>query len=79
MTREELLSRICVDPGICGGKPCTRGTRIYVEIILDGLVEGLTPDQLIEHYPQLTLDDIHAALEYASELARENVWKLSTG
>lgn len=79
MTREELLSRICVDRSVCGGKPCIRGTRIYVEIILDGLVDGLTPDQLIEHYPQLTLDDIRGALAYASELARENVWKLPTG
>ncbi len=79
MTRDELLSRISVDPTVCGGKPCVRGTRIYIAIILDGLAEGLTPDQLIDHYPQLTVDDIHAALAYAAELARENVWKVAAG
>ena len=75
MTYDELLSRVSVDPKVCGGKPCIRGTRIYIAIILDGLAEGLTPKQLIDHYPQLSLDDIHAALAYAAELARENVWK----
>ena len=76
MTREALLDRISVDPNICGGQPCIRGTRIYVAIILDGLAEGLTPEQILDHYPQLTLDDIHAALGYASELSRENIWKV---
>lgn len=79
MTYEELLSRVSVDPKVCGGKPCIRGTRIYIAIILDGLAEGLTPEQIIDHYPQLTLDDIRAALAYAAELARENVWKVATG
>lgn len=79
MTPEELLGRITVDPKICGGKPCIRGTRIYIAIILDGLAEGLTPEQIIDHYPQLTLEDIHAALAYAAELSRENVWKVTAG
>lgn len=78
MTYDELLSRVSVDPRVCGGKPCIRGTRIYIAIILDGLAEGLTPEQLIDHYPQLTSDDIRAALAYAAELSRENVWKLTT-
>lgn len=77
MTREELLQRISVEPGVCGGQPCIRGTRIYAAVILDGLAEGLTPEQMIDHYPQLTPDDIRAALAYAGELARENVWKIS--
>ena len=79
MTHEELLGRVTVDPNICGGKPCIRGTRIYIAIILDALAEGLTPEQIMDHYPQLTLDDIHGALAYAAELARENVWKVATG
>ena len=79
MTYEELLNRVSVDPKICAGKPCIRGTRIYIAIILDALAEGLTPDQIIDHYPQLTLDDIHAALAYAAELSRENVWKVAAG
>jgi len=79
MTHEELLRRISVDPRICGGKPCIRGTRIYIAIILDGLAEGLTPEQIIDHYPQLTIEDIRATLAYAAELARENVWRISVG
>ena len=78
MTYEELLIRVTVNPRACGGKPCIRGTRAYIAIILDGLAEGLTPEQIIDHYPHLTLDDIRAALAYAAELSRENVWKLST-
>jgi uncharacterized protein (DUF433 family) len=77
MTYEALLNRVTVDPRVCGGKPCIRGTRIYIAIILDGLAEGLTPEQIIDHYPHLTPDDIRAALAYAAELSRENVWKLS--
>ena len=78
MTGKELLQRISIEPGVCGGQPCIRGTRIYVAIILDGLAEGLTPEQIIDHYPQLTPVDIRAALAYAGELARENIWKIST-
>lgn len=77
MHQQELLNRISVDPEICGGKPCICGTRIDIAIILDGLAEGLTPEQLIDHYPQLTRDDIHAALAYAAELSRENIWKVA--
>lgn len=79
MKQAEVMGRITVNPGICGGKPCIQGTRIYIAIVLDGLAEGLTPDQIMIHYPQLTLDDIHAALAYAAELARENVWKVDAG
>ena len=79
MTYDNLLSRVSVDPKVCGGKPCIRGTRIYIAIILDGLAEGLTPELLLDHYPQLTLDDIHATLAYAAELARENAWKVAVG
>jgi len=79
MSYEELLERISVDPQVCGGKPCIRGTRIYIAIILDSLAEGLTPDEIVSQYPQLTVDDIHAALAYAAELSRENSWKVRAG
>ena len=79
MTYDDLLRRVSVDPEICGGKPCIRGTRIYIAIILDGLAEGLTPEQIIDHYPQLAFEDIRAALAYAAELSRENVWKVTAG
>lgn len=77
MTHEELMNRVTIDPAVCAGKPCIRGTRIYIAIILDALAEGLTPEQIIAHYPSLTLEDVRAALTYAAELARENIWKVS--
>ena len=76
MARDDLLDRISIDPNICVGKPCIRGTRIYIAIILDGLAEGMTPRELIDHYTSLTIEDIRAALAYAAELARENLWKV---
>ena len=75
--REELLKRITADPKLCGGKPCVKGTRIYVSIILDALAEGLTPEEIIDHYPSLQVEDIRAAVAYGAELAQENVWKIS--
>ena len=77
MTREELLSRVTVEPGVCGGNPCIRGTRIYVAIILDAISDGLAPEQILDHYPSLQVEDIRAAAAYAAELARENVWKVA--
>jgi len=79
MTQQELLGRVAADPDVCGGQPCIRGTRIYIAIILDSLAEGLAPEQIIEEYPQLTLDDIRGALAYAAELSRENIWKIAVG
>ena len=76
MSREELLQRISVDPRVCGGKPCIRGTRIYIAIILDSLAEGMTAEEIIDNYPHLTRDDVRAALAYAAELAIENTWKV---
>ncbi len=65
ITREELLARVTVDPKVCTGKPCIRGTWIYISIILDALAEGLTPEEIIDHYPSLTVDDIRAAVAYS--------------
>lgn len=71
MTHLELLQRVAVDPAVCGGKPVIRGTRLPIAMILDGLAEGLSAEQIIYHYPYLTLDDIRAALAYAAALAQE--------
>ena len=72
-------NRVTVDVGVCGGRPCIRDTRIEIAVILDGLAEGLTIDDLIDHYPQLTKEDIQAALAYAAELAHEGLWKMASG
>jgi len=77
MTRKELLERVSINPGVCGGQPCIKGTRIYISVILDALAEGLTPDQILDHYPSLQPDDVRAAVAYAAELARENIWKIT--
>ena len=77
MTFDELLSRVTTDPNVCAGKPCIRGTRIYIAIILDALAEGLSPEQVIDHYPSLGVYDVRAAVAYAAELARENIWKVT--
>ena len=47
---QQLLARITVDPEICAGKPCIRGTRIYIAIILDTLAEGLKPEEILDHF-----------------------------
>ena len=59
------LDRISIDPGVCGGKPCVRGTRIWVALILDLLAGGMSEAQLRVEYPALTRDDILAAIAYA--------------
>ncbi|HOF86711.1 MAG TPA: DUF433 domain-containing protein [Armatimonadota bacterium] len=63
--------RIVVDPAICHGKACIKGTRIFVSIILDNLAAGVSADEIMHSYPPLTLADIQAALAYAAELTRE--------
>jgi uncharacterized protein (DUF433 family) len=76
--RKELLDRITTDPNICFGKPCIRGTRIWVSLIVENLADGVTEKDLLEAYPQLTPDDIRAALAYAAEVTRERVIPLPT-
>ena len=63
--------RVTINSEICHGKPCIRGTRIMVSVILDNLADGLSPEAIVEEYPPLTLDDVRAALSYAAALTRE--------
>jgi uncharacterized protein (DUF433 family) len=72
-TREEILKRISIDPKVCFGKPCIRGTRIWVSLIVENLAEGVSESELLEAYPQLVPDDIRAALAFAAEMTRERV------
>jgi len=67
------LDRISIDPNVCFGKPCIKGTRIWVSLILDFLAAGETQDAILADYPQLTADDIRAAIAYGAEVARERV------
>ena len=69
-------SRVTTDPAVCHGQACIRGTRVPVSVVLDNLAAGLSPEQIVESYPSLTLDDVSAAIGYGAELARERVLDL---
>ena len=71
MTRDELLSRITINPNVCFGKPCVRGHRIWVSLILDFLASGMTAQEILADYPDLTQEDILACIAYGAEMSRE--------
>ena len=64
---------ITVEPNICHGKACIRGTRVMVSVVLDNLAAGLSPAEIVRSYPSLQPDDVAASMAYAAELARERV------
>jgi uncharacterized protein (DUF433 family) len=66
-----ILERISIDPGVCFGKPCIRGTRIWVSLVLDFLASGMSIDEVLVEYSQLTKEDILAAIAYGAEMSRE--------
>jgi uncharacterized protein (DUF433 family) len=68
-----LLDRISIDPAVCGGKPCVKGTRIWVSLILDLLASGMSEAEVIGQYPALKHEDILAAIGYGAEAARDRV------
>ncbi|MCS6882480.1 MAG: DUF433 domain-containing protein [Oscillochloridaceae bacterium] len=67
------IDYITVDPSICHGKACIKGTRIMVSVILDNLAAGLTIEEIMRSYPALSREAVAAALAYAAELASERV------
>jgi uncharacterized protein (DUF433 family) len=69
--------RISVDPEVCHGKACIKGTRVMVSVVLDCLAEGMSQDEIIKEYPTLKPGDIQAALEYGAMLAREEILPLT--
>ena len=68
---------IVVNPNICHGKACIRGTRIMISVILDNLASGMTTDEIIREYPSLDLKSIQAAIKYAADIVRERVIPIS--
>ena len=72
MKRDEVLRHIWIDPVRCGGKPCIRGHRIWVSMILDFLANGETIENILADYPGITREDILACIAYGSEMARGN-------
>ena len=71
MGRSELLERISVDPQVCFGKPCIRGHRIWVSLVLDLLAAGLSVEEILEEYPRISREDVLACVAYGAEMSRE--------
>ncbi len=71
LSREERLQRIWIDPERCFGKPCIRGHRIWVSLILDLLAFGTTEREILKDYPGLESGDIQACIAYGAEMSRE--------
>lgn len=69
-------NHITVDPEVCHGQACLKGTRILVTVVLDNIAAGIPHEDLLRDYPGLTHDGIRAALAYAAELAKERVLDL---
>lgn len=76
--QEDLLQRIAVDPAICFGKPCIRGHRVWVSLVLDWLASGLSIEDVLQEYPQLEREDVLACIAYGAELARAARGRSST-
>ena len=68
---KDWKERISIDPNVCHGKPCLKGTRIWLSLIVDNLASGSSEEEILTAYPSLTRDDIRAALAYAAEMTRE--------
>ena len=71
MNKQEVLERISIDPNVCFGKPCIKGHRIWVSLILDFLASGWTTSEILNEYPGLEEDDIYACIAYGAEMSRE--------
>jgi uncharacterized protein (DUF433 family) len=69
---------IVVDPDVCHGKACIKGTRIHVSVVLDNLAAGLSVEEILESYPALNSEAVQAAIAYAAELARERIVAISS-
>ena len=79
MTRDELLERISIDPNICFGKPCIKGHRVWVSLVLDLLASGWSFQQVLDNYPGLKEEDIRACIAYGAEMSRERYLDIPVG
>lgn len=73
------MQRISTDPNVCLGRPCVRGTRIWVSLILDLLASGMSEADVIGEYPQLAPEGIRAAIAHGAEMARERYVEIPVG
>jgi len=70
--------RITVDPNVCHGKACIRGTRVMASVVLDNLAAGVSIEDLLQSYPSLAHDDVLATMAYAADLARDRTVELTS-
>ncbi len=73
------MERISINPEICGGKPCIKGTRIWVTLVLEFLANGMSVGELRTEYPQLKHDDVLAAIAFGAEMSRQRIVPISLG
>jgi len=76
MKKDDLIKRISIDPNICFGKPCIKGHRIWVSLMLDFLATGMTISEILDEYPGLEEADIYACIAYGAEMSRERYIEL---
>jgi uncharacterized protein (DUF433 family) len=76
MQNSNLLNRISSDPDICHGKPCIKGTRIPIYLIVSLIADGEDTDSIIHNYPSITHDDIKIAIKYAAKLCEHEAYAL---
>ena len=76
MRHHELLERISVNPNVCFGKPCIKGTRIWVSLILDYLASGSSMEDILEAYPFIKRTDILACIAYGAAMSHEHFVEL---
>ncbi len=74
---DDPLELISIDPAICHGQPCLKGTRVLVTVVLDALAAGLDPAEIVRHYPTLTAEGVRAAVAYGAWLAKQEIRPLS--
>ncbi len=79
MERQELLARISIDPNVCFGKPCIKGHRIWVSLILDYLASGWAAADVLREFPGVEEVDVLACIAYGAEMARERYVDIPVG
>ena len=70
MNAHPRLQRISIDPAVCSGRPCIRGHRVWVSLVLDRLAEGASVEELVADYPGIVREDILACIAYGAEMSR---------
>jgi uncharacterized protein (DUF433 family) len=73
MGRTDWKGRVTIDPEVHHGDPCIRGTRVPVSIVVGSIADGMTIEEVREAYPQITVEDVRAALAYAADVLRSEV------